>query len=232
MSVPLGIVAGSGINLLPLLDRIHEEIPFHNLPGLHDGHVEGHRCAFLRGICAGQPLIIQSGRLHAYEGLSYEDVVRPVDALHAFGVQRIIFTNAVGGIAPQLRPGDFVGTETVHTWPYPRFSLPPHITPGFALDGCTATGPYLWMHGPCYETQAEVRVLRKQGMFTVGMSGAPELHRCHELGLQGALISCVTNLCNPAQRLTHEHVLRTASQASEGLSAVLRRFVGGEIKRT
>lgn len=227
MKPPVGLVSGSGINLLPLLDTVHREIPFHEVPGLREGGVKGHLCAFVLGECGGRKVVIQSGRLHVYEGWNYDEVTRTVDVLAGFGVKRIVFTNAVGGLRKTLRAGDLVAADWVRAWPCARLSLPEGAAPGFVLDTCDAAGTYVWMHGPCYETRAEIAVLRQWGAATVGMSTAPELERCRQLGIEGGMISCVTNVCGAqGPPITHEHVVVTASRASERLCALVRGCLG------
>ncbi len=226
MKPPVGIVSGSGINLLPLLDAVHREIPFHEVPGLPDGGVKGHICAFVLGECAGRQVVIQSGRLHVYEGWTFEEVTRTVDVLAGFGVERMLFTNAVGGLHTTLQPGDLVAADAVRAWPCARFSLPGELAPGFVLDRCSAVGTYVWMHGPCYETRAEIAALQHWGAMTVGMSTAPELARCSQIGINAGMVSCVTNVCGvQGPPITHEHVMVTASRASEKLCTLLRNHI-------
>jgi len=58
------------------------------------------------------------------------------------------------------------------------------------------------------------------------MSTAPELVRCNELGLQTAVVSCITNNCCDPQVLTHEHVLESAARASDKIVALLHDLLG------
>ena len=219
---PIGIVSGSGIDLRGLLDEMTEEQRFAAVEGLGDGSVAGHACVFVHGRCADRDVVLQCGRLHAYEGLDYAAVTRPVDVLHAHGVRDVVLTNAVGGLRPEMAPGDWVAADAIRPWPYPAFALPGRIAPGFLLPGCDFVGPYMWMHGPTYETRAEIAMLQRLGGATVGMSAAPEVRRCHELGMRAAVVSCVTNSCCRPQVLTHDHVIRIAQRASAKLVALLR----------
>jgi purine-nucleoside phosphorylase len=226
MSQPIGIVSGSGINLTPLLDVIREERPFHRIPGLSEGRVKGHICAFVKGRCAGREVVLQCGRLHVYEGLSFGQVTRAVEVLRDFGVARVLFTNAVGGVDPALKPGDLVAATQIRAWPYHPYGLPTTLTTDFVVPACDASGAYVWMHGPCYETQAEIQALAQLNAHTVGMSTAPEVHRCKQLDLPSGIVSCVTNACGKADTpITHEHVMVTASRASERLCGMLRRWI-------
>ena len=222
---PIGIVSGSGIDLRGLLDEAWSEQHFAERDNLAKGSVEGHACKFVRGKCANREVLLQCGRLHAYEGLDCAAVARPVDVLHAQGVRTVVLTNAVGGLRPEMAPGDLVAADAIKPWPLLRFPLPESIAPDFVVPGCDFVGPYMWMPGPAYETRAEIAMLGRLGGAVVGMSAAPEVLRCQELGMRAAVISCVTNSCCRPQILTHEHVIETAQRASGKLVGLLRAAV-------
>ncbi len=219
---PVAIVAGSGMDLRPLLDRITDEKPFSAFAGLDAGGIAGHPCTFLWGRCGGVPVILQCGRRHLYEGLSFREVTRSIDLLHDFGAATVLLLNAVGALLPELEPGAVVAAAHVRTWPCRRLDVPERLTPELVPE-CEHRGVYCWMHGPCYETRAEIGALRQLGGAVVGMSAAPELLRCQQLRLRAGILSCVTNSCITPQVLTHEHVLATAQNASAALCAVLRQ---------
>jgi purine nucleoside phosphorylase len=220
---PVGIVSGSGLDLSALLDTVEEHVPFEAIPGLDAGQVAGHRYGFVRGRCGTRPVVLQQGRLHFYEGLDYASVTRTVDALHGFGVDTVIFTNVAGGLLPAMEPGDLVAVDHIIPWRYHAWpNQPRELRPDFIVPGCSHTGAYVWMHGPCYETRAEVGAVQALGGKVVGMSTAPELARCLKWGLRTAVVSCVTNVSHRAEVLTHEHVVLVARHASEKLAEVIR----------
>lgn len=221
-----GIVAGSGMDLRPVLDEVVEERPFASFTGLAGGDVDGHPCTLIRGRCAGVPVILQCGRRHLYEGLSFEELVQSVDVLHGFGVETLLLTNAAGALQPELPLGAIVAATRVISWPCARLGLPKEMTPGLVPEG-THRGSYAWMHGPCYETRAEIAALQRLGGAVVGMSAAPELLRCQQLGMRAGILSCVTNVCAAQQILTHEHVLASARDASMALCGILRKTISG-----
>jgi purine-nucleoside phosphorylase len=220
----VAIVAGSGLDLSGLLDVVEREVGFAEA-GVGMVGVAGHAGRFLLGTCAGRPIVLQQGRRHVYEGLTLPEVSSTVDALHEFGASVVVFTSAAGGLMPEMRPGDLVCASMIQTWPCRRLDLPERLYPDFTIPGCDATGVYLWVHGPCYETRAEIALLRKIGGAMVGMSTAPEMARCRQLGMRAAAVSCITNNCCAPMRLTHEHVLETAASASRRLTSLLRRAV-------
>lgn len=218
----VGFVSGSGIDLSPLL-RIHDDtIPFPEVIPVHGSRVPGHSGVFYRGRCGEQEVVVQSGRLHIYEGLSYRQVVSTVDALVSFGVTTIVFTNAVGGLQPEHAPGTLICVREIQAWPFNAWRpCVETLTPTRMIQGCDCEGRYIWVPGPNYETRAEIRALQSKGGTVVGMSTAPEVQRCLELGIECAVISCVTNSCCNPQVLTHEHVIEAARAASTRLCGLL-----------
>lgn len=222
----IAVVSGSGLNLRPLLDSIHDVVSFEAACNLGHAPLAGHDRAFVTGTCANKTMILQCGRLHFYEGLPYETVTAPVDYLHAQGIRTIVFTNVVGGLLPDMNPGDLVAITRLHTWPFVDWTnRPESIDTDFIVPGCDFTGDYRWMHGPNYETRAEIEILRHLGGSVVGMSTAPEAQRCRELGIWFAVISCVTNNCCSPTPLTHHDVVSVARRFSERLCKLLRRHL-------
>ncbi len=222
----VAVIAGSGLDLRALLDEIDEERAFADVPGLRDARIAGHTGKFIFGRSEGARVIVQSGRLHFYEGLDYETASAPVAALHAFGARTILLTNAAGGLLPNMRPGDLMAVDEIRCWPCARWrERPESLALDFVPEKCDWRGAYHWVHGPCYETRAEIAALRALGSTAVGMSTAPEILRARELGMRVGAISCITNNCCTPQVLTHDHVLRTAAAASARLCEVLRGVV-------
>lgn len=62
-------------------------------------------------------------------------------------------------------------------------------TAGIAVEH----GIYVAVHGPSYETPAEIRAFRVMGADAVGMSTAPETIVARQMGLEVLGISCISN---------------------------------------
>ncbi len=223
---PIGIVCGSGIDLKPLIDTHTETISFEDCPEIPKTSVSGHQGKFLCGTCMGVPIVLQCGRLHIYEGHTRDIVIAPVNTLHSLGVRSIVFTNAAGGLKPDMKPGDLLAAQTLALGPNNRGeNHPDRIDTDFVLRGCNHMGTYTWIHGPSYETQAEIRALQSTDTDAVGMSTAPEITRCRELGIRAASISCITNNCCSPSILTHDHVLKIAAEASQRIAEIIREEI-------
>ncbi len=212
---PIAVVSGSGMDLEGVFDSVHGRVPFRDIPGLLSPGVAGHAGCFVQGRVGGLEVILQAGRIHLYEGHPPEAATRPLEVLRNWGVRRVLLLNAAGGLRSGLATGDLVALREVRAWPWLRHPVPPLTRPDFIAPGTDHEGVLAWMTGPCYETRAETEWLRRAGADVVGMSIAPELARCRELGLEAAAVSCVSNLCGAPGATTHLDVLAHTRAASE-----------------
>ncbi|MDX1566451.1 MAG: purine-nucleoside phosphorylase [Longimicrobiales bacterium] len=102
------IVLGSGLG--GLVDGLTEAVslPLHELSGMPEPGVAGHRGRLLAGRLVGTPVWIQDGRLHAYEGHPVSVVAAPIRIAASLGVRVVVLTNAAGGIRGDLDTGSLV----------------------------------------------------------------------------------------------------------------------------
>lgn len=90
-----------------------------------------------------------------------------------------------------------------------------------------AEGVYAALHGPNYETPAEVRYLRTIGADMVGMSTAPEAIAAAQMGVPVLGISCISNAAAGVlpQKISHGDVLATGARVGQSLSALLQGVI-------
>jgi purine-nucleoside phosphorylase len=89
-------------------------------------------------------------------------------------------------------------------------------------------GVYAGLHGPSYETPAEIRYLRTIGADAVGMSTVPEAIAARHAGLDVLGLSCISNMAagvNP-EPLDHDEVLAATRRASADVARLLEEVIG------
>jgi purine-nucleoside phosphorylase len=234
----LGMILGSGFG--PVQSACQEEVSFRydELEAFPRPGVTGHAGRLVVGRLAGTPVVLLAGRAHFYEGYSLAQVTFPVRVLAALGIERLLITNAAGGLNPRFRPGDFMVVEDHFNFMGDHPLRGPAGLAGERFVDLTAVydaglrvqrGVYLAVAGPSYETPAEIRAFRRLGADAVGMSSVPEAIVARQCGLCVAGLSCITNLAagRSGRPLCHAEVLAAAGRA--GPNAV--RLIGGFVRR-
>jgi purine-nucleoside phosphorylase len=198
---------------------------------------------------AGRDVLVFLGRVHLYEGHSPAAVVHGVRTAIASGCESVILTNAAGGIADGLRPGqpvlisdqlNLTGTSPLAGPPPPeayasRFADMTGLYSAQLRAAARAAAPHLTeavyagLLGPQYETPAEVRMLRGLGAGLVGMSTVLEAIAARHLGAQVLGISLVTNIAAGLSEhlLDHEDVLATGRQSAAAVGGLLAAILAG-----
>jgi purine-nucleoside phosphorylase len=240
------IVLGSGLGDFAEVLKDPVVVPYADIPGWPASTVIGHAGRFVVGTHAGRRVAALSGRAHFYEGHDLRTVTFSTRVLGALGIRTLILTNAAGGINLAFKPGTLMAIDDhinlLGSNPLvgpnedrfgPRF---PDMTEVYSrrLRGIAdeaarsqglalAHGVYAAVHGPSYETPAEIRYLRLIGADAVGMSTVPEAIVARHMGLDVLGISCITNPAAgvmPAP-LVHEEVMEVAKRVKAEFSRLL-----------
>lgn len=240
------VILGTGMHELAARVEVQREIRYADIPGFLPCTAPGHAGRLLLGHWSGTPVVVLDGRCHLYEGHPPDRITLPVRVGQALGADRLVVTNASGGLNPRLRTGDVLLVED-HlnlTFANPLIG-PPHAEfgPRFPdlcrpydeallnlaertarrYDFAAPRGVYAAMTGPNYETRAEYRMLRLLGADVVGMSTVPEALIAAQLGMRTLALSIVTNLCRPdtPRETTAAEVLHDAEGAQPRVAALL-----------
>ena len=245
-----GVVLGSGLGGYASEVEGTIAIPYADIPGFPTPSVAGHG-GTLYSVAAGDgAALLYAGRVHAYEGFTLDEVVFAgrTGAVRGCGSARL--TNAAGGVAERLAPGDLVAiTDHLNLTGRsplaganddrlgPRFPDMSEVynsrlrrMVGTSFDEAGSTyheGVYAWFLGPSYETPAEVQMARRAGADLVGMSTVPEAVALRHMGVEVAAISLVTNYAAGIadHELSHDDVTETANAAMGRFAAVLESLI-------
>ena len=240
----LAVILGSGLS--PVVRRLQPtcSVPFSHIPGLSRPSVDGHEGRMTLGDWNGKKVLVLEGRLHFYEGHSWEAVCQTIHVIHSLGAKVLMATNAAGGIHPSLGPGSLMAIGEHLDWTRPECKLvdasasrpSSYSTRLIGLLRQTAascgitlmSGCYAAVLGPNYETPAEIRALAQCGADAVGMSTAREIETACELGMECSAISCITNRAAGLEKdaiITHQEVLDTAAASGRQLARLIEAFI-------
>lgn len=236
----VGLILGSGLGIQADWIEQAVTIPYQEIPHFPTSTVEGHAGELLVGKIEGRPVMMAKGRFHMYEGYGPEWTAFPVRVMKALNVQKLLVTNAAGGINSSYQAGDLMlisdhlnmtgrnpllGANDIRLGTrFPDMSqaystrlrnLAKEIAKRQGID--LQEGVYVGLLGPNYETPAEIRMLRMLGGDAVGMSTVSEVIVAQHTGIEVLGISCISNMAAGIldQPLSHDEVVKTAEQVKE-----------------
>jgi purine-nucleoside phosphorylase len=242
----VAMILGSGLGDMADLAQDPIVIPYGEIPGFSVSTAPGHKGQLVFGTLEGKAVAVMQGRLHAYEGYSFEEVCFPLRVLRLLGADKLVITNACGGVNLELQVGD-ICLITDHMKFFmdsplrgknldefgTRFPDATHLyTPrlqdvarqvakdqGLSLK----EGVYMYFPGPSYETPAEIRAIRVLGADLVGMSTVPEVLAAGHCGMEVLGFSLVSNAAAgiTGEALSEQEVLDAAAAAKERFSSLI-----------
>lgn len=245
----IALTLGSGLGSFEKKIKTKKKIPYEEIDGLHSSTVEGHKGELIFGEVKDTNIIAQNGRIHYYETGEMEPVIRPIRLLDEIGIQKLILTNAAGGVNPKYESGDLMiikdhinnmGDNPLIGENYrdlPRFpdmtdtydsgliSLINENAKNVEID--VHSGVYVANSGPSYETPAEVKMVKRIGGDAVGMSTVPEAIVANQHNIKVAGISTITNLAAGVsnEKLSHDEVKQTADQIQEPFNNLMMNII-------
>jgi len=246
-----GVILGSGLgNFADDLD-VEFSIPYNELPNFPVTTVAGHGGRLIFGKVGAVNVVAMQGRFHYYEGYSMQQVTFPVRVMKLLGVQKLVVSNASGGVNPQYKVGDVViihdhinmmpehplrganderfGPRFVNmSEPYSRAMVVKAKEIAAAKNIEVKDGVYLGLQGPTFETLSEYRMVKILGADCVGMSTVPEVIVARHMDMECFGISVITDMGDtPASvaGISHEEVLLAARAAEPKVRELIKELI-------
>lgn len=247
----IGIILGSGLGGLGNKIENQTAIPYSEIPNFPLSTVEGHSGKLIFGTLGGKNVIAMQGRFHFYEGYDMKEVTFPVRVLKFLGADKLIVSNAAGGLNPKFRQGDLmIINDHINFFPehplrgknfkelgtrFPDMSkvynagyIKTAVALAKDLGISVQQGIYIGSSGPTLETPAEYRLFRIFGADATGMSTVPEVIVAHHQGMKIFGMSVITNVSeseDPDDETTHEEVQDVAALVEPKMTAIIEGLI-------
>jgi purine-nucleoside phosphorylase len=245
-----GVILGSGLGGFTDDIDVKFTLPYEEIPNFPISTVEGHKGALVFGVIGTKNVVAMQGRFHFYEGYSMKEVTFPVRVMKYLGVQKLIVSNASGGVNPNYKVGSIVIIKDhINFMPEhplrgknderfgPRFvnmSQPysvgmiakaKQIAQELSIE--VHDGVYLGLQGPTFETLSEYRMVKIVGADCVGMSTVPEVIVARHMELETFGVSIITDMGDEDSILTisHQEVLEAAKKAEPNLRNLIKELI-------
>ncbi len=242
----VAMVLGSGLGFMGELVEDPIVIPYADIPHFKVSTAPGHKGRLVLGVLGGKKVAVMQGRMHHYEGYSFEEVSYAVRVLRLAGCSTLVVTNAAGCVNRDWSAGDimlitdhikFFLESPLRGENLPQFGVRfpdmSHVyTPALqnVARACAGElglplreGVYCYFPGPQFETPAEVRAARVLGADAVGMSTVPEAIVAAHAGMEVLGFTLLSNMAAGilAQPLSGEEVNATAEASRDKFSRLI-----------
>jgi purine-nucleoside phosphorylase len=246
----IGIILGTGLGGLVKEIEVIDEISYADIPHFPISTVESHSGKLIFGKLGGKDVVAMQGRFHYYEGYDFKQVTYPVRVMRLLGIERLLVSNASGGVNPDFIVGEImILNDHINFFPgnpligknidefgprFPDMSEPYDPTMiQLAKDIANeneiriAEGTYLGLTGPTLETPAEYRFVRIIGADAVGMSTVPEVLAARHMEIPVFAISIITDLGVPGKikKVSLEEVIEVASRQEPKMTLILKELI-------
>lgn len=245
-----GVILGSGLGSFTNEMKVEFTLPYNEIPNFPVSTVEGHKGALVFGTIGYKKVVAMQGRFHFYEGYSMKEVTFPVRVMKFLGVEKLIVSNASGGVNPNYRVGSIVmitdhinmtpehplrgkneerfGPRFVNmSEPYSRKMIAKATELAKELNIEVHEGIYLGLQGPTFETLAEYKMVKILGADCVGMSTVPEVIVARHMDLEIFGVSVITDMGNAESigTISHDEVLEAAKNAEPKVRSLIKELI-------
>ena len=246
----IGIVLGTGLGGIVSMIKVKKKIDYHDIPNFPVSTVKGHSGTLIYGELSGKTVIAMQGRFHYYEGWEMEEVTFPIRVMKLLGIEKLMVSNACGGVNPDFEVGDvMIITDHINMMPEhplrgenddrfgPRFVDMHEPYSWKMIETMRAVakdngikvheGVYLALQGPTFETPAEYRMVKLMAADAVGMSTVPEVIVAKHMDIDCFGLSVITDLGveGKVEEVSHEAVQAAAKSSEKIISKLVEEFI-------
>jgi purine-nucleoside phosphorylase len=245
-----GVILGSGLGSFTDDIQIEHTLPYGEIPNFPVSTVQGHKGALVFGTIGNKKVVAMQGRFHFYEGYSMQEVTFPVRVMKYLGVEKLVVSNASGGVNSSYEVGSIVvlndhinmmpehplrgknderfGPRFVNmSEPYSRKMIAKAKELAQNLNIKVQDGVYLGLQGPTFETLAEYKMVKNIGADCVGMSTVPEVIVARHMELETFGLSVITDMGNEdsIETISHDEVLEAAKKAEPKVRMLIKELI-------
>src|SRR5690554_8048296 len=246
----VGVILGTGLGGLVNEINITKQISYEDIPHFPVSTVEGHSGRLIFGELGGKQVMAMQGRFHFYEGYTLQQVTFPIRVMNALGIERLVVSNASGGVNPDFEIGEIMLiNDHINLFPGnpligknidelgPRF---PDMSDAYdvemiqlaekiaaELDIRVAKGVYAGLTGPTLETPAEYKMIHILGADAVGMSTVPEVIVARHMEIPCFAISIITDLGVEGKivKVSGQDVIDVANQTEPKMTKIIKELI-------
>ncbi|WP_309640530.1 purine-nucleoside phosphorylase [Flavobacterium sp.] len=245
-----GVILGSGLGSFTDDIAVEFTLPYSEIPNFPVSTVEGHKGALVFGTIGTKKVVAMQGRFHFYEGYSMKEVTFPVRVMKYLGVEKLVVSNASGGVKETYKVGsivlikDHINMMPEHPLrgknderfgprflnmgePYSRnmIAKTKEIAKDLGIE--VQDGVYLGLQGPTFETISEYRMVKILGADCVGMSTVPEVIVARHMEMEVFGISVITDIGSEEaiETITHAEVLEAARSAEPQVRKLIKELI-------
>ncbi len=245
-----GVILGSGLGSFTEDIDIKYILEYSTIPNFPVSTVQGHKGALVFGTIGTKNVVAMQGRFHYYEGYDMKQVTFPVRVMKHLGIEKLIVSNASGGVNPKYKVGSVViikdhinlmpehplrgknderfGERFVNmSEPYSKAMIDKAKQIANELNIEVHDGVYLGLQGPTFETLAEYKMVKILGADCVGMSTVPEVIVARHMNMQCFGLSVITDMGDEENidEVNHQEVLKAAKQAEPNVRNLIKELI-------
>lgn len=245
-----GVILGSGLGSFTDDIQIQFTLPYTEIPNFPVSTVEGHKGALVFGTIGNKKVVAMQGRFHFYEGYDMKQVTFPVRVIKYLGANKLVVSNASGGVNPNYKVGsivilkDHINMMPEHplhgknderfgprflnmSEPFSRAMMSKAKELAATLQIEIQDGVYMGLQGPTFETLSEYRMVKILGADCVGMSTVPEVIVARHMEMEVFGISVITDMGDEdnIEEVNHEEVLKAAQKAEPQVRALIKELI-------